>query len=66
MNAIDTEVASINTYLEEFQRRLDEKQAALEKRFAAAETSLATLVQQAEWLATVTAQLSASSTTSSS
>jgi flagellar capping protein FliD len=61
MNAIDTEIASINTYLKEFQRRLDDKQAALEKQFSGAEVSLAKLVQQAEWLSSTVAQLQKSS-----
>jgi flagellar capping protein FliD len=65
-NAIDTEVASINKYLEEFQRRLDAKQASLERQFSAAETSLAKLIEQANWLSTVTAQLAATSSGTSS
>jgi flagellar capping protein FliD len=59
MNAIDTEVASIDKYLENFQRRLDDKQAALERQFSAAELRLAKLMEQANWLSSVTSQLQA-------
>ncbi|MDR1378810.1 MAG: flagellar filament capping protein FliD [Synergistaceae bacterium] len=61
MNAIDTEIASIDEYLEKFEARLQAKQASLQAQFAAAEVSLSTLVQQASWLETVTAQLQSSS-----
>jgi flagellar hook-associated protein 2 len=66
INAIDSEIQSIDKYLTEFDKRLQNKQEALFKQFSAAETSLAKLIQQANWLASVTAQLSSSGTSSAS
>ncbi|MDR1731385.1 MAG: flagellar filament capping protein FliD [Synergistaceae bacterium] len=66
MNAIDTEIASIDEYLEKFTERLLAKQTALQTQFAAAETNLAKLMQQASWLASVTSQLSANTASNSS
>jgi flagellar capping protein FliD len=57
MNAIDTEIASIDKYLKDFQRRLDDKQQALQRQFSAAEVNLSKLIQQADWLSSVTSQL---------
>jgi flagellar capping protein FliD len=57
MNAIDVEIASIDKYLQDFQRRLDDKQEALQRQFSAAEVNLAKLSQQADWLSSVTSQL---------
>jgi flagellar capping protein FliD len=61
MNAIDTEIASIDKYLETFVTRLEAKQESLRTQFAAAEVSLSKLIQQATWLESVTAQLQSSS-----
>jgi flagellar capping protein FliD len=57
MNSIDTEIASIDKYLKDFQRRLDDKQQALQRQFSAAEVNLSKLIQQADWLSSVTSQL---------
>jgi flagellar capping protein FliD len=57
MNAIDAEISRIDKYLTEFDRRLTAKQESLAKQFGAAETSLAKLMEQASWLASVTSQL---------
>jgi flagellar capping protein FliD len=65
MNAIDTEIASIDKYLESFEKRLETKQANLQAQFAAAEVSLSTMMQQATWLESVTAQLQASASSAS-
>jgi flagellar capping protein FliD len=62
MNAIDTEIATIDKYIEKFETRLKAKQESLQAQFAAAEVSLSTLIQQASWLESVTAQLQSSST----
>jgi flagellar capping protein FliD len=65
MNAIDAEIASIDSYLDKFEERLLAKQESLQAQFAAAEVSLSTLVQQATWLESVVAQLESSSTSTS-
>jgi flagellar capping protein FliD len=65
MTAIDTEIASIDKYLKDFQRRLDDKQAALQRQFSAAEVNLSKLIQQADWLSSVTSQLQASASSGS-
>jgi flagellar hook-associated protein 2 len=57
MNAIDEEIKSIDKYLTDFERRLTAKQESLYKQFSAAEVSLSKMMQQASWLASVTAQL---------
>jgi flagellar hook-associated protein 2 len=61
MNAIDTEIATIDKYIENFETRLKAKQESLQTQFAAAEVSLSKLIQQATWLESVTAQLQSSS-----
>ncbi|MDR3230943.1 MAG: flagellar filament capping protein FliD, partial [Synergistaceae bacterium] len=61
INAIDTEIATIDKYLEEFSRRLAAKEESLYAQFSAAEVNLSKLMQQAAWLESVTAQLQASS-----
>ncbi|MDR1048832.1 MAG: flagellar filament capping protein FliD, partial [Synergistaceae bacterium] len=61
INAIDTEIASIDKYLTEFDRRLESKRESLFTQFSSAETNLAKLMQQANWLASVTAQLQSAS-----
>jgi flagellar capping protein FliD len=64
MNSIDTEIKSIDSYLDKFEERLLAKQESLQAQFAAAEVSLSTLIQQATWLESVTAQLQSSTSTS--
>jgi flagellar capping protein FliD len=57
MNAIDEEIRSIDKYLDDFEKRLQTKQENLYKQFSAAEVGLSKMMQQASWLASVTAQL---------
>jgi flagellar capping protein FliD len=57
MNAINEEIRSIDKYLDDFERRLMAKQQSLYKQFSAAEVGLSKMMQQASWLASVTAQL---------
>ncbi len=57
MNAIDTEIKSIDKYLASFEARLKVKQEGLYAQFSAAEVNLSKLMQQASWLSSVTAQL---------
>ncbi|MDR2179286.1 MAG: flagellar filament capping protein FliD [Synergistaceae bacterium] len=61
MNAIDAEIASIDSYLDKFEERLLAKQESLQAQFAAAEVSLSAMMQQAAWLESVTAQLQSTS-----
>ena len=57
MNFIDDEIRSIDKYLADFERRLQNRQQALFSQYSAAEVSMSKLIQQASWLASVTAQL---------
>ncbi|MDR2522084.1 MAG: flagellar filament capping protein FliD, partial [Synergistaceae bacterium] len=57
MEAIDQEIQRIDKYLAEFDRRLEMKRSSLFDRFSKAETNLAKLMEQANWLAGVTSQL---------
>lgn len=57
IDAIDSEIKSIDKYLVEFERRLKTKQEGLYAQFAAAEVNLAKMMQQASWLSSVTSQL---------
>jgi len=57
MNAIDDQIKSIDKYLAEFERRLQNKQQSLFNQFAQAEVNMSKLMEQASWLASVTAQL---------
>ena len=65
ISAIDTEVRSLDKYLAEFERRLKAKQESLVAQFSKAETSLAKMMQQSSWLASVTSQLQNNSSSSS-
>jgi flagellar capping protein FliD len=62
INAINAEIQSIDKYLDDFERRLQTKQENLYKQFSAAEVGLSKMMQQASWLASVTAQLQQQST----
>ena len=64
MNAIDTEIQSIDSYLDKFEQRLLARQESLQAKFAAAEVSLSTMMQQASWLESITAQLQSNASTS--
>ncbi len=57
IDGIDTEIKSINKYLNTFEQRLQKKKETLFKRFSEAERNLSKLMQQASWLNNVTAQL---------
>ena len=57
MKYIDDEIIRIDKYLTDFERRLQNKQQGLFKQYAAAEVSMAKLLEQASWLASVTSQL---------
>ena len=59
IDGIDTEIKSINKYLNTFEQRLQKKKETLFKRFSEAERNLSKLMQQASWLNSVTAQLDA-------
>jgi flagellar capping protein FliD len=57
MDALSAEILSIDKYLADFEKKLQTKQESLYKQFSAAEVGLSKLMQQASWLASVTAHL---------
>ncbi|MDR1741022.1 MAG: flagellar filament capping protein FliD [Synergistaceae bacterium] len=57
INAIDTEIASIDKYLEEVQRRIDQRDEALQAQFATAETMMAEMAEKSSWLSSVISAL---------
>ncbi|MCL2008925.1 MAG: flagellar filament capping protein FliD [Synergistaceae bacterium] len=59
MSAIDDQIRSIDRYLDEFEKRLQRRQKTLFDQFAQAEVAMSKLMEQAAWLASVTAQLQA-------
>lgn len=54
---IDTQIASIDEYLEKYQDRLDRQEETLRTKYAAAEQTLAKLTQQANSIAAILNQL---------
>ena len=59
MNAIDDQIRIIDRYLVDFERRLENRQRSIFQQFSQAEVAMGRLLQQASWLASVTAQLQA-------
>ena len=59
MNFIDEQIRSIDRYLGELDSRLQRREQALHSQFSQAEVAMSRLLQQAQWLASVTAQLQA-------
>ena len=65
---LDTQIASIDEYLEKYQDRLDRQEESLRTKYAAAEQSIAKLSQQASSIASILNMLNnqGSNTSSSS
>jgi flagellar capping protein FliD len=60
MNHIDDQIRAIDKYIADFSRRLEQKRANLFSQYAAAESAFSKLMQQAQWLESVTSQLQSS------
>jgi len=63
---IDTQIASIDEYLEKYQDRLDRMEESLRSKYAAAEQSISKLTQQASAMASILQQMTGSNSNSSS
>lgn len=63
---IDTQIKSIDEYLEKYQDRLDRQEESLRTKFAAAEQNISKLSQQANSIAAILNQLNGYSSSSSS
>ena len=63
---IDTQIASIDEYLEKYQDRLDRQEESLRSKFTAAESQIAKLSQQANSIASILNMLNGNSSGSSS
>ena len=63
---LDTQISSIDEYLEKYQDRLDRQEEALRTKFSAAEQNIAKLSQQASSIAAILNQLNGYSNSSSS